>query len=221
MSLANIYAPVIPSERRLFFNSFRGSLHTNEVRLFFSDGTAFPCRLQPSKCRPDGHVDATRSDCDVDAVRKRRFLAAVSKHVCGWIRDPTKQPCCLLFFPVAFAGREGALFPPARRRRNKNAPSMLDCPPDTILAHVLWSIDAAVYAHGHASNRWGMYLYSLLMRALFSEEVFELISSFTQKSAEKLVRPVAVECPEPVKTCAHVVVTHLHDAHDVTAETQK
>ena len=53
MSLANIYAPVIPSERRLFFNSFPGSLHTNEVRLFFSDGIAFPCRLQPSKCRPD------------------------------------------------------------------------------------------------------------------------------------------------------------------------
>ncbi len=98
---------------------------------------------------------------------------------------------------------------------------MLDCPPDTILAHVLWSIDAAIYAHGHAANRWGMYLYSLLMRALFSEEVFELISSFTQKSAEKLVRPVAVECPEPVNTCAHVVVTHLNDAHDVTAETQK
>ena len=109
------------------------------------------------KVSPSGHVNTIgqwHRYCWQTLQNGGSFEARV------WM-DTRRKPNSLVV-PVVVARRESALFSLSQQECAVDA-----CLPDTIVAHVCCVANRRI---GHAKDRWGMYLYSLIMIVAFSKE---------------------------------------------------
>ena len=115
------------------------------------------------------------SDCDVDTVGKRCKIAALSKHVCGMFMD-TRRNLTASLIDV-----------PSRRCRGEGERTMFAVTTGMRRRCVTVRYDRCTRMCGvvnrrneHATDRWGTYLYSLMMIFAFSKEALLEYSCFTK-----------------------------------------